>query len=239
MHLMSNASAQPFRSLPSVDRGARRSSGTQAADYIRELILTGHLRPGDRVPQDDIASALSLSRIPVREGLIALERDGWVSIELNRGAFVNVLDADAVRDTYELFGIIYGFAASRAIQRTTGPAYDELIAELDQILEAIRTSDDASAMETNVLRFHSAIVTAARSPRTRLLLRSSSGLLSGNFFAEVPGSIEVERRGSERILDAMKAGDADTASDGYVEMMHEQGELVVKVFEARGLFSPR
>src|SRR5205807_1670763 len=70
----------------------RRSSGNQAADYIRTLIFEGQLRPGQRVPQEDVAEALSLSRIPVREGLIALEREGWVSIELNRGAFVNTLD---------------------------------------------------------------------------------------------------------------------------------------------------
>ncbi|MCU1376567.1 MAG: transcriptional regulator, GntR family, partial [Actinomycetia bacterium] len=103
--------AKSPRSLPAPDDSVRRrSSGHQAADYIRQLIFEGRLKPGERVPQDDIAEALALSRIPVREGLIALEREGWVTIELNRGAFVNALDADAIRDSYELFGLIYGFA---------------------------------------------------------------------------------------------------------------------------------
>ncbi|HUS60753.1 MAG TPA: GntR family transcriptional regulator, partial [Acidimicrobiales bacterium] len=63
------------RSLPSpVESVRRRSSGAHAADYIRRLIFEGELRQGERVPQDEIADALSLSRIPVREGLIALER---------------------------------------------------------------------------------------------------------------------------------------------------------------------
>jgi DNA-binding GntR family transcriptional regulator len=64
----------------------RLSSGDQAALYIRRLIFDGDLRPGTRVPQDEIAQTLGVSRIPVREALIALEREGWVTIELHRGA---------------------------------------------------------------------------------------------------------------------------------------------------------
>jgi len=80
---------------------ARRSSGDHAATYIKRLIFDQHLRPGDRVPQDDVAQALGISRIPVREALIALEREGWITIEMHRGAFVNDLDEQAVRDHYD------------------------------------------------------------------------------------------------------------------------------------------
>src|ERR1700737_4782428 len=118
-------------------RGAmiRRSSGEHAALYIRRLIFDGELRPGARVPQDEIAQTLGISRIPVREALIALERAGWVTIELHRGAFVSVLDEQAVRDHYELYGIVYGFAARRAIARGTtgvGPALLEIAASLQE-----------------------------------------------------------------------------------------------------------
>ncbi len=59
----------------------RRSSGDEAARFIRRAIFDGTLRPGARVPQDQVAEALGISRIPVREALIALEREGWVTIE--------------------------------------------------------------------------------------------------------------------------------------------------------------
>ena len=71
----------------------RQSSGEQAAVHIRRLIFDGELRPGDRVPQDEIAHTLGISRIPVREALIALEREGWVTIEMHRGAFISAIDA--------------------------------------------------------------------------------------------------------------------------------------------------
>src|SRR5947209_10509671 len=85
----------------------RRSSGEQAALYIRQLIFNGVLRPGQRVPQDDIATALGVSRIPLREALIALEREGWVTIEIHRGAFVNAVSPETINDHFDLVGLLY------------------------------------------------------------------------------------------------------------------------------------
>lgn len=212
----------------------RRSSGTQAAEYIRRLIFDGQLKPGERVPQDDVAEALSLSRIPVREGLIALEREGWVTIELNRGAFVNALDADAVRDSYELFGLIYGFATRCALARSD----DGLLERLSELERELRTTDDPAAVVRVTVAFHNTIVEAARSPRIKVVLRASSGLVAGNFFEEIPGSIDVERKGTAAIIRALRRGDAEKAASEYLAMLRRQGELVVKVFEARGLFAP-
>jgi DNA-binding GntR family transcriptional regulator len=213
----------------------RRSSGNHAAEYIRRLIFDGQLKPGERVPQDDVAEALSFSRIPVREGLIALEREGWVTIELNRGAFVNTLDADAVRDSYELFGVVYGLAAKRALARSEEGFVDRLTA----IEKQLRATDDPAEMEHLAIAFHNTIVEAARSPRIKVVLRASTGLVAGNFFEEVDGSIEVEQKGTAAIVRAIRKGDGEKAAAEYLAMLRRQGELVVKTFEGRGLFSPR
>ena len=211
----------------------RRSSGSQAAEYLRRLIFEGRLKPGERVPQDEVAEALGVSRIPVREALIALEREGWVTIELNRGAFVNALDADAVRDTYELFGLVYGFATRCAVARDDGGLVDRL-AELDAALKA---TDDPDEQQRLTIAFHGAIVEAARSPRIKVVLRATTRLVAGNFFAEIPGSIEVERKGTAAIIRALRKGDAQKASDEYLAMLRRQGELVAAEFQSRGLFS--
>jgi DNA-binding GntR family transcriptional regulator len=218
--------------LPGATGGQRRSSGHDAAEYIRRLIFDGHLRPGQRVPQDQVAQVLSISRIPVREGLIALERDGWVTIELNRGAYVNALDADAVRDNYELFGMLYGFATRRAVARSD----DTLVPRLAEIEKVLRKTDDPALFRDATLSFHDTIVNAARSPRVKVMLRSSTGLVSGNFFEEIDGAIGVERRGTTAIVRSLKKGEADDAAEHYRRTMIRQGELVVKVFQARGLF---
>ena len=93
------------------------SSGEQVRLYVRRLIFDGVLKQGQRVPQDAIAQALGVSRIPVREALIALEREGWTTIIPHRGAFVNALDEPSVRDHYELYGLFYGFGVRRAVER--------------------------------------------------------------------------------------------------------------------------
>jgi DNA-binding GntR family transcriptional regulator len=227
------ASGARSRTLPpSADASGRRSSGSQAAEYIRRLIFDGDLRPGERIPQDSIAEVLSLSRIPVREGLIALEREGWVRIELNRGAFVNALDADAVRDSYELYGLIYGFAIRRAVARSD----ETLFGTLREIEREMRSTDDPDRFWTMTLAFHNAIVEASRSPRIKVMLRASTGLVSGNFFEKIPGSIEIERRGTTAIIKALRKDDIDRAANAYADMMHRQGEQVVETFQSRGLF---
>ena len=230
---MATPSSSRARSLPAPPPlFGRQSSGHEVEEYIRLLIFDGHLRPGERVPQDAVAEVLDLSRIPVREGLIALERDGWVTIELNRGAFVAALDEDAVRDSYELYGEIYGFALRKAVAR----AGDDLLPTLVALEEEMRSIDDPLGFRDVTLRFHNAVVQASRSPRVRVVLRSARGLVSGNFFEEIPGAVEVERAGMAAIVRALGDGDVDRAAEEYRRMLTDQGDLVVQVFAARGLF---
>ena len=88
---------------------------TRAREHIKRLIISRTLQAGDRVPQDEVAEALGVSRIPVREALIALGHEGWVTLETHRGAFVNEISEAAVRDHYELLGLLHGLAARRAL----------------------------------------------------------------------------------------------------------------------------
>src|SRR6478736_7975099 len=95
----------------------RRSSGDLVAAHLRRMVFDGEYKPGDRVRQDEIPAELGVSRIPVSEAIIALEREGWVTVEPHRGAFVNGLDADFIRDHFELHGAIVGLTAARVVQR--------------------------------------------------------------------------------------------------------------------------
>jgi DNA-binding GntR family transcriptional regulator len=218
--------------LPSPEHPVRQSSGEHAAVYIRRLIFDGRLRPGERIPQEQIAQALGVSRIPVREALIALEREGWVTIEMHRGAFVNALDERAARDTYELFGLVYGFAVRRAIGRTNST----LAERVEGIARQLAQTDDHDEISRLTISFHATVVDAAASPKVKAVLRAMSGLIPGNFFALVPGAVDVERKGLTAIAGAVAQGDAEMASDGYERMMRRQGELVIKLFADRGLF---
>jgi DNA-binding GntR family transcriptional regulator len=213
------------------ERLVRRSSGEDAARYIQRLIFDGVLTPGERVPQNEVARALGLSRIPVREALIALERAGWVMIELHRGAFVSVLDEQAVRDHYELYGIVYALAARRAVAR--GP--DGWLDPLEDTAAALAVTEEPGEFHGLVLAFNASVTAAARSPRIDVALRALSGIVPGNLFELVPAAMEVERGGLASIAVALRDGDGDAAGASYQRMMCRHAGHVVDVLRQRGV----
>ena len=76
---------------PGRSRLRRESSADQVAAQIRHWIISGQLRQGDRLRQDEIADELGVSRIPVREAIIALEVQGLVEVRVGSGAYVKRL----------------------------------------------------------------------------------------------------------------------------------------------------
>ncbi len=212
----------------------RRSSGDQAALYIRQLIFDGRLRPGDRIPQDDIADALGMSRIPVREALIGLDREGWVRIVMHRGVFVATLDETTVRDHYELMALAYEFAVSHAVAHW-GDDDDGALAALAADFARV---DDAAERQRVAIAFHATIVAAARSPRLRSLLRAMPRLVPGDFFDVIPRAVKVQSEQLDQIAAAMRDRDPAAAGRYYVEMLAHHAGLVVEVFRSRGLFEP-
>jgi DNA-binding GntR family transcriptional regulator len=214
------------------EQSHRLSSAEAASLYIRRLIMGGHLPAGERVPQDDIARALKISRIPIREAIVALEQQGWVTVEKNRGAYAAVFDERAVRDHYELYGLVFGFAAQKALERA-----DSLLGEdLKLIARDFANAQTPEAANPLSLAFHANIIRAADSPRISGLLRAAATLLPGNFYTSVPAAMELQRPGFTAIARALTRGDGERAAAEYAKMMRRVANEVVVLFRDRGLF---
>jgi DNA-binding GntR family transcriptional regulator len=233
---MSAADHQPNGSGPesplipqSPDAVVRKGSGEQAAAYIRQLVFDGQLTEGTRLPQDEVAKAVGVSRIPIREAIIALEREGWVTTKLHRGTFVNAFNEQVIRDHYELFGLVYGLAARRAAQR----AEAQLVERLTELSQLVNTTDDLRRIGELALAFHSTIVEAAHSPRITVVLRAMSALVPGPFFVLVPNAVDSERKGLKSIVRAIAKNDGERAAKEYGKMLNTQAELVVELFYQR------
>jgi DNA-binding GntR family transcriptional regulator len=179
-----------------------------------------------------VARALDLSRIPVREAIIALEREGFVTTELHRGAFVSSLNEQEVQDQYELYGILHGFAAERALERSNS----EFVKELRQIEQRLAATDDPALVGDLSFEFHRTVVRATNSPRISVVFRSLPGLRPSDFFAVVPGAMEAEKRGIKTVVGALERGDREKAARAYERMMGVIGDKVVELFRLRGLF---
>ena len=86
-------------------------------DALREAILTGRYKAGERLVQDDLAEAFGVSRIPLREALRRLEGEGLVLISPNRGAIVRPLAPKDIVDLYDLRLALETLAVRRAAER--------------------------------------------------------------------------------------------------------------------------
>src|SRR5262249_59318784 len=90
------------------------TSTTAAADALRDAIVDGRLQPGERLRTVALAESLNLSRTPVREALVQLEREGLVEIVPRRGAVVRAFANEDLLDLYEVRAVLEAAAARRA-----------------------------------------------------------------------------------------------------------------------------
>ncbi|MCU1492838.1 MAG: transcriptional regulator, GntR family [Acidimicrobiaceae bacterium] len=148
-----------------------KSAEELAQAFVREAIMRGVYRPGDRLPQDEIANILGISRIPVRAGLRLLEAEGLVTIYPHRGARVNILQAAEIKELYELRAMLECFLLEESIPHLT----PERIAEL-QVLAA-RIEDTSATSDSVAIRraFYERLYTLADRPRVLALVTKLHG----------------------------------------------------------------
>ncbi|MFD6222333.1 GntR family transcriptional regulator [Nocardia asteroides] len=198
---------------------------------IRRRIFAGELRPGDKIDQDEIAESLGISKLPVREALIALELESLVDMPPRRGAFVALLTRDDVRDHYWLLGLVSGLAAARAAERIGVSSLDALGAILDRM-----TTASSRDRETLNFDFHRMINRASGSRRllTELKVLGSAG--PHGFYETHDDWSDTADRDHREILAALRARDADTARAATEKHFLHGGDRAVHMLESRGFW---
>lgn len=96
---------------------------------LRDFIVEGHLRPGDRVPERQLCETFGVSRTPLRESLKVLAAEGLVELTPNRGARIREFTAEDVRELFEMMAGLESTAARLACGRIT----EEGIAEIEAL----------------------------------------------------------------------------------------------------------
>jgi DNA-binding GntR family transcriptional regulator len=219
------------------DRPARRPRAVShpslkdaAAAYLREQILTGRLKPGTKVDQDEVSEALGISRLPVREALIELAQESLIDAVPRRGAFVARLDRADILDHYRIFGLIAGLAGSRAATSLT----DDQLVQLRRIHESfVRATDPEDKAHWNY-EFHKTINRAGGSRRLASVLGLLSRSLPVRYFEFVPQWAEISASHHARILDALEAHDAHEAQRLLEYHLAESGDLAVDILQEMG-----
>ncbi len=135
---------------------------------IREMILRGRLQPGQRVAEAGIAELLNMSRMPVRQALPVLAKEGLLVESETRGYLVRTFTQSEILDAIDLRGVLEGLAARRIAERGPSPGFlarmRECLEEGDRIFRRRRLveSDQAAYGQMNG-RFHQLILDEAGS----------------------------------------------------------------------------
>ena len=104
----------------------------QIYDVLKELIITGQIKPGEKINEEDIAARLNVSRTPIRETLVRLEHEGIVENTPRRGAHVVSISKKKIMDIMKVREVLEGLVTRLAVENMTD-------ALLDRIRKTIKT----------------------------------------------------------------------------------------------------
>ncbi|MGB3471368.1 MAG: GntR family transcriptional regulator [Erythrobacter sp.] len=148
------------------------STATDTAyDEIRAFLLAGKAQPGDRLTEERLSQIAGVSRTPVREAVLRLERELLLMRSPSNRIFVPDWGADEVEEMFALRQMLEAHAAERAATRFSPEGVDALEAVNNELHRAValETPDIAGFLDAN-RRFHEAVTEAAHSPRLGQIL---------------------------------------------------------------------
>jgi DNA-binding GntR family transcriptional regulator len=116
-----------------------KSLKEQVYDYLREKLRRGEILPGSAINLDETSRKLGVSRTPLRDALLQLESEGFVTIYPRRGVIVNTLSLQDVRNYYQIIGALESTAilqASDKIGENEMQAMDKIIEDMKEAIES-------------------------------------------------------------------------------------------------------
>ena len=139
----------------------RKTLWQQIADVLREDIIQGKIKPGERIVEEDIAEKFHVSRGPVREALRHIGEEGFVVYESHKGSTVKTISYEEMQEKY----LVRSTLEVLAIRIIAGKLPEEIEREMDECLDQM----EEAAKEKDVYhimcydeQFHSCIVRAAK-----------------------------------------------------------------------------
>ncbi|PZE22353.1 GntR family transcriptional regulator [Paenibacillus xerothermodurans] len=209
-----------------------------AYESIKDFIIRGVYKPGQRLTEEHLASELSLSRTPIREAIMRLEAEGLIT-PLKRGMMVRNYTRAEIRQFYDLRALLEGYAAGQAaIHRS-----EEDIRRLQEankpfiwLVENYRQSDfttNNQIMESNSL-YHDAVFSASKNEYIRFLISNVVVVplvfrsLNWYTLERLQRSITTH----ETITASIIQRDSERAKTAMLEHVYQGRDLVLQSLEA-------
>ncbi|ADI00902.1 MAG TPA: GntR family transcriptional regulator [Syntrophothermus lipocalidus] len=140
-------------------------------ETLREAIINGTLKPGERMMEIQLAEQLGVSRTPVREAIRKLELEGFVVMIPRKGAYVAGISLKDIADVFEVRAAMEALAAGLAAERITAEELEEMERLLVRIGEHIEANRLEEVVEMDTL-FHEALYKASRNLKLEQILQN-------------------------------------------------------------------
>lgn len=183
-------------------------------ETIRESILKGTLKPGEKVAEPELAERFGISRTPIREAFRQLESEGYLTVIPRKGAVVTDLSERDVEEFYAIKSILEGFAARLAAERLS----EREIERLESINERLGELADDGDVKTFFRvhgEFHDLFIRAGGNEKLCELI----GQLGMRFnrlrmaSLSLPGRMQISVQEHEKLIAAFRGRDAETADN--------------------------
>lgn len=146
----------------------------QVVEQVKTAIIEGQLKPGDHMVEATLTKQLGVSRTPLREALILLEREGLVESFPNRGVFVRKFDLSDVSLIFSMRIALENFAADLIIKTLDKHDFEKLEQLIEEQRRYIRSKDFKHVRATD-MSFHRYLIERSEHP---LLIRNWSEIVA-------------------------------------------------------------
>ncbi|MGD8193936.1 GntR family transcriptional regulator [Herbiconiux sp. P18] len=179
---------------------------------LRDAIVDGTLQPGERLRDPELERWLGVSRTPIREALLRLERSGLVIARPGRATTVAPAEGPEVQNAQQVAAALHELAARLAVPQLVPAELDALRGANDDFRSALDAVDVDAALEADD-RFHGVFVAASGNAMIAEVLEGATAVLrrvERIRFSSLDGRDSVRQH--EGILEAARAGDAEAAA---------------------------
>lgn len=210
----------------------RRTLHDEVVDRMRDMIIEGQLRAGERINETELCGQLGVSRTPVREAIKTLASEGLIAAVRNKGAIVNHLGAEEILQLLEAAAMIERHCALVGVERASDNEIATIVDLHNQMRKLFEARDRLPYYKLNQA-IHTGIVALAHNDTLNtmhegLQMRLRRIRYVGN---EKPESWSGAMGEHEMMITALKARDGQALADAIDEHFDKTNKRIVAYLE--------
>ncbi len=196
---------------------------------LRQAILTGEMKPGERLLEIHLANKLGVSRTPIREAIRMLELEGLVIMVPRRGAQVAQITEKSMSDVLEVRCALDVLAVELACERITAEAVEEL-REACRAFEKATATKDVHVIAKADVAFHDIIFKAAGNPRLTQMINNLAEQMYRYRFEYIKDESQHQMLIREHCLicESIEKRDVEAAKDAIRKHIENQENSIIR-----------